>query len=164
VPRGRPRKPIEQALREGNPGKRQLPEPVRLRGGDPIKPPGLPDAASELWDEIVPALASAGVVDRVDTASLTALCLEWARAEEARQLIDEDGVLGVGSTGQLAAHPALAIERSAHLVFLKFAQEYGLTPAARARIAAAMAGAREVLERELAEVIDLTPELRLAEE
>lgn len=135
-----------------------------MRGEAPIKPPGLPDAASELWDEVVPALHAAGVVDRVDTAALMALCVQWARAEEARGLLGTDGVLAIGSMGQVAAHPALAIERAAHLAFLKFAQEYGLTAAARARIAAAMAGARETLERELAEVIDMTPELRVLEE
>ncbi|MGH7341744.1 MAG: P27 family phage terminase small subunit, partial [Candidatus Rokuibacteriota bacterium] len=122
---------------------------------------GLPPAAAELWDEIVPALHAAGVADRVDTAALVALSLQWARADEAGDLLASDGVLAIGSMGQVAPHPALAIERAAHLAFLKFAQEYGLTAAARARIAAAMVGAREALERELAEVIDLTPELRI---
>lgn len=127
-------------------------------------PPGLPTPAVELWEEIVPALQAAGVIDRVDTAALVSLCVQWARAEEARELLEEDGLLAIGSMGQVAAHPALAIERAAHVAFLKFAQDFGITPAARARIAAALAGARENLERELAEVIDLTPELRVVEE
>jgi P27 family predicted phage terminase small subunit len=162
VPRGRPRKPIQQAAREGNPGNRTLPDPIRLRGV-PKKPPSLPPAAAALWDEIVPALELAGIVEFPDTAQLTALCIQWARAEEARVILARDGILGVGSMGQMAPHPALAIERAAHLVFLKFAQENGLTPAARARIAAALAGTREHLERELEDVIDLTPQLRAVE-
>lgn len=161
--RGRKRKPIEQALREGNPGNRTLPEPLKLRPGTPAKPAALPPAASELWDEIVPALAAAGVVERVDAAALTALCVQWARAEEARSVLTEDGLIGIGSMGQLAPHPALAIERSAHLAFLKFAEHYGLTAAARARIAATVTGVRDALERELADVVDLTPELRALE-
>lgn len=157
--RGPARKPIEQELREGKPGNRHVPEPLKFTLGEPIKPPDLPAAASELWDAIVPALTGVGVAQMPDTPALVALCVQWARAEEARELIDREGVVAIGSTGQMTTHPALKVERNAHLVFLKFAQEFGLTPAARARIVAALGGRGEHLEAELEDFIDAEPEL-----
>jgi phage terminase small subunit len=39
-----------------------------------------------------------------------------------------------GSKNQLAEHPALASERVAMTVFLRFAEQYALTPLARTRL------------------------------
>jgi P27 family predicted phage terminase small subunit len=160
--RGRKPKAIEQKIRSGNPGNRKLPEPLDLGRGLPEKP-DLPEAGARLWDEIVPVLAAAGVLNSVDRAALAALCIQWARAESARALVERQGEYVPGSMGQLVEHPGLAVERQAHALFLRFAEQYGLTPSARARIAAAVSLVPHELERELAEVVDLTPELRAVE-
>lgn len=153
--RGRKPKPVEQKLREGNPGKRPLPEPLKFAPGQLDRPADLPAAAAEFWDELVPILTAAGVADRVDRASLVALCVQWERAETARRVIDSEGYFALGSMGQLVEHPALAIERQAHTLLLRFAEQYGLTAAARARIAAAASTVAAAAEAELADVIDL---------
>jgi len=111
-------------------------------------------------------LADVDVAQRVDAPALAALCIQWARAKQARRILAEEGLLALGSKGQLVEHPALAIERSAHALFLRFAEQYGLTAAARARIAATTVVARAVkahLDAELSDVIDMTPELRAVE-
>jgi P27 family predicted phage terminase small subunit len=157
--KGRVPKPIEQKRREGNPGKRALPEPLVLAGGSLARPAELPPAAAQLWDELVAILERAGVVDGVDRPALQALCLQWQRAEDARAALDEFGMFSVGSTGQLVEHPAVAIEARAHTLLLRFAEQYGLTAAARARIAHAASAARANLEAEKNDVLDLTPQV-----
>lgn len=153
--RGRKPKPVEQKRREGNPGKRRLPEPVRLPGG--LLKPELPPAASELWDQVVPILGQVGVLASVDRAALTAMCLQWERAVAARRVLEQEGYFALGSTGQLVEHPAVGIERAAHDRLLRFAAEFGITPVARARIAAAAALLRSGEEDDLRRVLDAPP-------
>jgi P27 family predicted phage terminase small subunit len=155
--KGRPPKPVEQKIREGNPGKRPLPEPLKINEGKLVKPSGLPKPAAAMWDELVPVLEAAGVADRVDRASLTAMCLTWADSVAARKLIAKQGRFVPGSMGQLVEHPALATARNAEAQFLRYAEQFGMTPAARARIAFDVSLARQAQERELADVLDLTP-------
>lgn len=151
--RGRKPKPIEQKQREGNPGNRALPAPVTLPEYDVPKPPDLPDAAATLWDDIVPILAEARVLNRIDGAALTAMCLQWERGQQARKVLKEEGLFALGSTGQVVPHPALEIERAAHTLFIRFAEQFGITPVARARIAAAVHGvATATMEDELAKI------------
>lgn len=134
--RGRKPKPIEQRQREGNPGRRPLPEPLPLPESS-LSKPDLPDAASALWDELVPVLEAADVLHRVDQAALEALCMQWERGAVAGRVLKEEGYFALGSMGQVVEHPALGIERQAHTLFLRFAEQYGITPVARARIATA---------------------------
>lgn len=155
--KGRKSKPVEQRKREGNPGKRKLAAPLKLRPGTPVKPTYLLPSAGKLWDELVSALAPSGLAGKVDASALTALCVQWARAEQAREVLDEYGLFGKGSTGQIIEHPALSIERNAHAMFLRFAEQYGLTAAARARIAGAVDPVAGAEEDELADVLTLVP-------
>jgi P27 family predicted phage terminase small subunit len=157
--KGRKPKPLEQKRREGNPGKRKLGQPVKIRAGAPEKPKNLPPAGSALWDEIVAVLHTARVADAIDAPALTALCVQWARAEQARAALRKDGIFALGSTGQLTEHPALGIERAAHGMFLRFAEQYGLTAAARSRIALVGAAGAIEAEAERAAVLDLKPRL-----
>lgn len=151
---GRPPKPIEQKIREGNAGKRKLPAPLNLVEHGPVKPE-LPPDASAMWDDIVPILREANVLNKVDSAALEAMCLQWERGRAARRIIAEEGLLAIGSTGQLVEHPAVQIERNAHAAFLRFATEFGITPTARARIAAAVAVAGATMRGELSKELDL---------
>lgn len=133
--RGRKPKPVEQRRREGNPGKRALPEPVSLSSADDLTPPPEWDKdALECWQTIVPTLREVGVLDGVDRMALEALCLQWSRARKAAKVIEAQGMFSKGSTGQLVEHPAVATERAAHQQFLRFAEQYALTPVARTRL------------------------------
>lgn len=133
--KGRKPKPTEVKALEGNPGKRPLPEPVRI--GDPVAPDppdDLPPEAVEFWNDTVRLLGEAGVIHSADRSALIALSVQWARAERARKVLAEEGYFALGSMGQIVEHPALAVERQAHSMFLRFAEHYGLTAVARARI------------------------------
>lgn len=95
---GRPKKPAARRAREGGTARagtvshRPLPstELVAIAGRNvPIAPPDdLPPPARELWVEIVQVLAEAGVIDRVDLPMLRWLCLEHARGQQAREVLD----------------------------------------------------------------------------
>jgi P27 family predicted phage terminase small subunit len=120
-------------------GHRPLPEPVlvggRPRAGELDEPPAhLSKVAREFWSEAVHRLVECGIVDRVDTAALEQLCIQYARMRTAQAVIKKVGTFSVGSRGQLRTHPAVAQERDATLLYLRLAQEFGLTPLARGRL------------------------------
>jgi P27 family predicted phage terminase small subunit len=156
--KGRPPKPTEQKKLEGNPGRRPLPEPVIVagRGSLPAPPDDVPPEGHRLWDTIVAELERVNLVDRIDYPALIALCTQWARAEKARRVLAQEGMFALGSMGQIVEHPALAIERNAHALFLRFAEHYALTPVARARIGLAMLEGRKMQE-ELQDRIGRSP-------
>jgi len=81
--------------------------------GRPTPPEDLPAAALLLWDEIVPILVEANVLNRINRAALTALCVQWHRSVRARGVLAQEGLFALGSTGQVVPHPALGIERGA---------------------------------------------------
>lgn len=57
----------------------------------PIEAPAdLPADGRELWQEIVRALAEAGIIDRVDLPALRLFCLQYARAWMAHRSIDQE--------------------------------------------------------------------------
>ncbi|HWE82793.1 MAG TPA: phage terminase small subunit P27 family [Gaiellaceae bacterium] len=155
MPRGRKPKPVEQRIREGNPGNRPLPEPLQLDNRTPRKPAGLPPAAAELWDEIVPVLEQAKVLHSIDRAALQAMCIEWSRYLDANADVEEESPYALGSMGQVVEHPAVGTARTSAHMFLRFAEQFGLTPSARARISA-MAQVAQGLDLEA--ILDAKPE------
>lgn len=80
--KGRPPKPVEQKLREGNPGKRALPAPVTIGGRSlPEAPKGMDRDTRRCWDQLVGDMAESGVLDRADGPTIegAAVCLSMAR-------------------------------------------------------------------------------------
>jgi P27 family predicted phage terminase small subunit len=137
--RGPKPKPVEQRIKEGNPGHRPLPEPL-LIGGRParheleIPPDHLSEPAKEFWAESVETLVNVGVADRVDRPVLEMMATEYANWRYAARVLKEDGFFVRGSVGQIREHPALKIQGQASDRFLKIAEQYGLTPIARTRL------------------------------
>jgi P27 family predicted phage terminase small subunit len=152
--RGRKPKPIEFKEDDGNPGRRPLPEKIIEASGLPAEPPALlGPAGAEVYRKLVQRLGRA--LDEVDIFALTAMCIQWDRAAEAAGTIDQQGHYARGSMGQLVEHPALKTERAAHKAFVAFAAEYGATPVARARVAAAQSARAQA--QELAEIVEADP-------
>jgi P27 family predicted phage terminase small subunit len=113
---------------------RELPQP----------PEDMPEDARKVWEVTVPRLAAIGLLDVVDSFALEAMCTQWARAKQAGRVLAEQGMVTLGSTGQLVEHPALASERQAHQMFLRLAEQYALTPVARTRLGLAELKARSI--------------------
>lgn len=76
-----------------------------------IEPPeSLPEAAAEVWREIVASNDLAGTVDR---SALEAFCTLVARLREARRRVEDEGMVVKDPRGRVVPHPALAVERQA---------------------------------------------------
>jgi P27 family predicted phage terminase small subunit len=139
-------KPTPTHLRvlRGNPGKRALPtnEP------QPEQPISVPDApafvtgyASDEWYRVGTELYRLGMLTNVDLQSLAAYCVAYGRWRTAEELIAKmaskdiiSSGLIVKSAGELKQNPLIPIARKACLDMVRFAGEFGLTPAARSRI------------------------------
>jgi P27 family predicted phage terminase small subunit len=134
MPRGRTPKPTALKKAEGNPGKRAL------NASEPRLPPALPDPPGTLkgealveWKRVAPELFAAGVLTMADRAALAAYCQAWADWVRARGHLDEKMVVTAPSGYEMAS-PWVSIANKALDKMMKFASEFGLTPASRARI------------------------------
>jgi P27 family predicted phage terminase small subunit len=85
------------------------------------------------------------LITLVDIIPLAAYCQSYQIWREATELIDQQKNLGAAMRGmvcdnndnsRLFKHPLIGIAREAAADMLRWANEFGLTPAARARIAA----------------------------
>jgi P27 family predicted phage terminase small subunit len=134
MPRGRTPKPTALKKAEGNPGKRAL------NASEPRLPPVLVDPPMHLagealaeWTRIAPDLFAAGVLTVADRAALAAYCQAWADWVRARgHLVDQ--MVVTTPSGYEMASPWVSIANKALDKMMKFASEFGLTPASRARI------------------------------
>jgi P27 family predicted phage terminase small subunit len=132
---GPPPKPVEQKRREGNPGKRALPDSLIVAGrGVPDKPESLTETAAVIWDEIVPQLETWGMLDRIDGLALEALCFQAALMREAMSTIKAEGTTSTGSTGQIREHPAIKTFQNAQNELRKWSERFGMDPSSRTRL------------------------------
>lgn len=136
--KGRPPKPTEAKKRAGNPGKRPLPENVQVGGrGVPERRKGMSARVRAIWEEVVPLMDPA-VLDRADAVALEAFCLAVLAMRDAERRLTTSGKGGgflvTQPSGRVARHPAFDIfDRSASIV-RQYAEQFGLTPSARARL------------------------------
>ena len=136
------RKPTEVHIRNGTFRPDRHSAPI-LVGGRPehaelAEPPDhLPPEAQEFWRTTVVRLVEVGIVDRVDVPLLEQLATQYARIAQARRVIEQFGHFSRGSMNQLKEHPALKIEREATAMFQRLADQFALSPLARARLGVA---------------------------
>lgn len=71
--------------------------------------------AKKIWGEIT---AEYDVDDAAGRRILMAALEARDRADQARQVIDHDGLTIIGRDGQIKAHPLLTVERDARAAFL----------------------------------------------
>jgi P27 family predicted phage terminase small subunit len=145
-PRGPRPTPTYLKLIRGNPGKRPIrtePEPTRT-AEVPDPPPFLVGYASDEWHRVAPELHRLGLLTLVDVNILAAYCMSysrWRTAEERLAAMADKDTLGAGLMirgpyGNATQNPLVRIASTAASEMLRHASEFGLTPVARARIAA----------------------------
>ncbi|MBE5775504.1 MAG: phage terminase small subunit P27 family [Clostridiales bacterium] len=138
--RGPAPKPTALKILEGNPGKQKLnanePKPPKA---DSIKPPSwlMPDAKKE-WKRLAPSLESMGVLTTADLKAFEGYCQAYARWKQAEEKISEIGTTFLTPNGYIQQTPYVSIAMQNMKMMQSFANEFGLTPASRSRINAAM--------------------------
>lgn len=140
---GRPPKPTSLKVIEGNRGKRktskQEPDPAYL---DDLTPPEwLPGAAKSVWNEIVPHLRMARMLSTVDAPMLAKGCVAIAQYRHATAMLGEQLVVDGGQSGEGDAPKAaqlnqwMVAQSMAFKQAMAVFQQFGMSPAARTRIA-----------------------------
>ena len=128
-------KPTKLKELAGNPGKRKLnksePKPVP---GIPSCPRHLSDRAKREWHRVTRELNAVGLLTQVDRAELAIYCQAYARWIEAEEYVTEHGLTVTTPNLFVVPSPYLGIANKAMEQMHKFAQQFGMTPAARSRI------------------------------
>lgn len=136
MPAGRPPTPTERKRRTGNPGKRNLPEPVvhlAAVASIPAAPATLGEAGVKAWERLWTA-GQAWLSPTTDLDVLTRLCEAHDEREAMRDQVAQDGYMVTGSMGQLRAHPLLSEIRALESQMTKWESLCGFTPTDRARL------------------------------
>ena len=150
---GRPPKPTDLKLIEGNRGKRALnasePKP---KARVPRVPDHLSQPAKDEWQRITRELGGLGLLTHIDRAALAGYCQAWADWVEAEEQLQKYGRVvrtpsrtvtrrkpnGETETEQIGGSvmqsPYLSIRNRALEFMHKFLIEFGMSPASRTRI------------------------------
>ena len=135
----RGRKPTPTAIKmlEGNPGKRPMneSEPKPLKKA-PSCPKWLEPEAKREWRRLAKQMESIGILTDVDMAAFAGYCQAYARWKEAEEFITQHGTIVRTPSGYWQQVPQVSIAQTYLTVMSKFAEQFGLTPAARSRIVA----------------------------
>jgi len=142
--RGRPRKPTNLKILEGNPGKRPL--PVNEPKPRPITPPcpsWLDREAKKVWNRLMPELERLHLMTIVDGEAFAAACQSWAIWVKCQRYLKKVGLTFETPNGYIQQRPEVAIGQKALADFRAFCTEFGLTPASRSRISIKVAEGEE---------------------
>ena len=144
---GPPPQPLNLRILRGNPSKRRLP----VNEPQPQNPPTCPDppphvtgVAADEWWETAPQLHRLGLLSRVDIPALSAYCYsygQWRMAAESLAKMQANDPVMNGQIirtkyGDAVMNPLVSIVRKHAADMVRYAGEFGLTAAARSRIAA----------------------------
>ena len=143
---GRKPTPTHLKLVKGNPGKRPLPKAeAKVVPSLPEPPSHLSDEARVEWARVSDELFKVGLLSGVDRAALAAYCQAYARWVQAERAIAEmakrdqltGGLMIKTTNGNAIQNPLVGTANKAAADMVRFAAEFGMTPSARSRIAAA---------------------------
>lgn len=118
--------------------------PSRMNPNEPKPKPEIPDPptnlsplALEKWHDITPVLFDLGLLSRADRDMLVLYCEEYARYRDAQDVIEREGMFITTEKGNVIQHPAVGVVHKAIALMHKILVEFGMTPAARAKVSAA---------------------------
>ena len=135
--RGPTSKPTVLKVLEGNPGKRPLPknEPQPESFDSVPRPPSfLMPLAKKHWKTLGEDLRQAGLLTKVDLDAFAACCNAYATWVDAMGQLKKHGMLVKSPNGYPMPSPYIGIAEKALNRMLQYQKEFGLTPAARARV------------------------------
>ena len=118
---GRPRKPKRQTV---------------ANSGRPECPEHMSDAARDEWDRVCGELEEAGILGRLDRALLAAYCEAWEEFVELSVRVRKEGATVETDKGNIVQNPTLGAKNSAAERLIRIAANFGMSPAARAKLEA----------------------------
>lgn len=173
---GRKPTPTEEKRRNGNPGKRGMPQATLVGGRRvPARPPHLSAPMRSAWNVMVEDLEAGGVLDHADGGTIEAAAVFWGRAREARAELTRQAAayrkgerelphLMATTARGYTANPLIAIERESWGQFRLIAENLGLSPVARARLGMvrrAQGTPTSTMAKELDRKLGESPKLRV---
>lgn len=90
--------------------------------GQPVPPEHLSVSSKGWWRAIVAEYA----LEPWHLRTLQAAAEAWDRGQQARLLIESEGIVSRGARGQLQPHPAVSVERDSRTAFLRALRELNL--------------------------------------
>lgn len=135
---GRPTKPSEIKLLEGNRGRRPIPPKVNFKQANNRTPPELTGEAAEWFKMVSAELRSLGILKAVDIPELALVARAYANAHEAARMLSKGCVLKNAETGEITVNPFEVIFRQNTRLYHDLAGNFGLNPSDRSRISAAL--------------------------
>lgn len=108
--------------------------------GRPQPPPDLDAAALAHWQSLTDMMAEAGYLSALDGDALTLYMSLWTRWVEAEAMVDKEGAViegGPENNRYLQANPWYTIATQAQRDMRPFLTMFGLSPAARRKLAVA---------------------------
>lgn len=130
-----PPKPVERKRKQGNPGKRQLPEPVSVvlaMDAAPEAPQGLGEAGLVVWRRAWDA--GSDWLAPGDITLLELLCRQVDEIIRWQAIVDAEGVTFTTRGGMIRIHPAVGQIRELEQRVVTNLGLCGFTPADRARL------------------------------
>lgn len=107
----------------------------------PDVPAGLSKPERKIWDITVDILIPTRILGRQDSAVLEAYCRSYVRWHDAEYLISQaykrskkSAFVSFGANGTDVVNPMINISRRAQADTIVYAQQLGMTPAARMRL------------------------------
>ena len=131
--RGRKPKPHGLRLLEANAKPKKTSARPRPAGLE-TPPADLPKKGKELWKQLAPEMVRLGLLTELYAPAFQILCLAWAIAQEASQIVQKEGLTTLGDRGTLKKHPAVTMLNQTSQIFRQWCCEFGLTPSARTRV------------------------------
>lgn len=138
--RGPAARPTALRVLEGSSGRTLAHRP--LPKGEPLPPSGVPvcpawlsaEAKAE-WRVLVPKLQrTPGLLTTIDGIALGNLCLLVVQLKKAQAVLNTKGFTVATQSGYKQQRPEVAIVRASLYLLRQYLSEFGMTPAARARI------------------------------
>lgn len=137
---GRRAKPTALKELAGNPGKRELPkDEPKPKSGFTAPPAHLSSDAKRVWKVLGDELVRIGIAAVTDVMAFEVLCEAYATYVKAkRELRTLKGTTYTTKTGSIRKRPQIGIMTEAARLIRQYGIEFGLSPSARTRVAAAL--------------------------
>ncbi|WP_236595990.1 phage terminase small subunit P27 family [Paenibacillus sp. EPM92] len=145
---GRPNKPAAAHLASGNKSKlskaqikarQEAEDAIKPASDNILRPTWLDAVGKKMWESIMEELAAVDLITNVDVYALALACDAYSKYVKASKDIKKEGLVvehknAIGAVNKVP-NPNVAIAQKYATQFKSFCSEFGLSPAARARLA-----------------------------